>query len=515
MNSGLRSLVSCRPRFALLAKQSVMSTPSKSHKLASHRTISGAYLRQHAHTVPKATAKDSDGPNAAASDSAGEAPKYSIKRVVNANGTYLDGLDEGLEPLAEYQPGGFHPIHLGDTLGAGRYRVIHKLGHGGFATVWLCRDTQDDKYVAVKVMSGDVKPENVPDLLLKALDASITGAQYIAMPLDSFVEVGPNGTHQCIVLPVLGPRVSPDLWMMIEKDPGPVLRKMAKQAAQAMSFLHKNGVCHGGTSFSSMTAIRLIYSNYNYELTIVILDFRPNNILIKLPSIDKLPEDELASLLGAPQKVYIRTKSGAAIPKGSPQYLTLPADLLRLGDGFLTDQICVIDFGETYPITSPPHNLGTPQNYLPPEILLKEHAVGVACDLWALGCTLFEIRQQIPLFYFIQGKDELLSEAVTFFGKLPPGLWDKWDARGKYFSAEGVPQEYLDDTEEKWSLEVYLSKPMEVASLGQNSLAKRMALVTPEEEQKLMADLLYQLFRYRPEERLSAEEVLAHKWFQM
>jgi serine/threonine-protein kinase SRPK3 len=42
-----------------------------------------------------------------------------------SHGTYLGGLND-LEPLEYYQDGGYHPIHLGDTLGlSGRYRVIH------------------------------------------------------------------------------------------------------------------------------------------------------------------------------------------------------------------------------------------------------------------------------------------------------------------------------------------------------------------------------------------------------
>lgn len=167
--------------------------------------------------------------------------------LVNPLGTYLDGIDEDLEPLIEYRECGFHPIHIGDTLGEnGRYRVIHKLGHGGSGTVWLCRDSLIPGYVAVKVMSGDISTENMPTRALEKLDRSAPGAEYINMPLDIFSVEGPNGTHQCIVLPVLGPCVSPSLWHTMKRDPGLVLRNMAYQVAMAMNFLHKNGICHGG-----------------------------------------------------------------------------------------------------------------------------------------------------------------------------------------------------------------------------------------------------------------------------
>lgn len=45
------------------------------------------------------------------------------------------------ESMHAYKPGGFHPVCLEDTFENGRYIIRHKLGWGGFATVWLARDT--------------------------------------------------------------------------------------------------------------------------------------------------------------------------------------------------------------------------------------------------------------------------------------------------------------------------------------------------------------------------------------
>jgi hypothetical protein len=164
-----------------------------------------------------------------------------------SHGTFLAGFQDGVEDLEDYQAGGYHPIHLGDRLGAmGRYHVLHKLGHGGFSTVWLCSDNQSKGYVAVKVHAADVSLDKLPDLRLVDLNRSVPGVEYINIPRDHFSQEGPNGTHQCLVFTLLGPRVSPDLWIEMD-NPGRTLREMCQKTAQGLSFLHRNGLCHGGT----------------------------------------------------------------------------------------------------------------------------------------------------------------------------------------------------------------------------------------------------------------------------
>jgi serine/threonine-protein kinase SRPK3 len=59
------------------------------------------------------------------------------------------------EDLTDYQPGGFHPVHLGDTFSKlphsenPRYRILHKLGSGSFSTVWLARDFLSARCVVI------------------------------------------------------------------------------------------------------------------------------------------------------------------------------------------------------------------------------------------------------------------------------------------------------------------------------------------------------------------------------
>jgi hypothetical protein len=67
-------------------------------------------------------------------------------------------LDE-IECVEEYRPlpGGFHPISIGDKSSGGRYKVIHKLGFGGFSTVWLAcdREREPGTLVTLKAMVAD------------------------------------------------------------------------------------------------------------------------------------------------------------------------------------------------------------------------------------------------------------------------------------------------------------------------------------------------------------------------
>lgn len=158
----------------------------------------------------------------------------------------------GLEHLHDYEPGGHHPVHLGDCLGDdGRYRVIHKLGNGGTANIWLCRDLavgDITKYVAVKVLMADLSKSDCPEFGVNKLRDFANGPYQegvICLPLGQFMEHGPNGDHFCFVYPLLGPKASLGLFRShddIEKS----LRAICFKVVQAVALLHSHGICHGG-----------------------------------------------------------------------------------------------------------------------------------------------------------------------------------------------------------------------------------------------------------------------------
>lgn len=163
------------------------------------------------------------------------------------------GDNHGLEKLGMYRPGGYHPIHIGDELHHRRFRVIHKLGYGGSSTVWLCRDQSgiEPKYVAVKIFVASLKEPECRELIAYKLKDEGMGNQgmHMCFPNGQFTSKSPNGTHLCLVYPVLGPTVDHAASIFEEQNVNDTIRKVSRSVVVALDILHRRGICHAGTHY--------------------------------------------------------------------------------------------------------------------------------------------------------------------------------------------------------------------------------------------------------------------------
>lgn len=166
------------------------------------------------------------------------------------NGLRLERSPSDLEKIYDYEAGGHHPVHLDDLLHQ-RYKVLHKLGHGGYATVWLCRNVLGDgpRYVALKILMAEASTPDCRELRLSRLIELRLGnglsRELFCLPLDQFEIDGPNGVHYVLVYPVRGPRVS-SLPKKSSKNPGIPFTEIYSQVTRAMTLLYEHGICHGG-----------------------------------------------------------------------------------------------------------------------------------------------------------------------------------------------------------------------------------------------------------------------------
>lgn len=134
-------------------------------------------------------------------------PNAQMERQYHYQLSWLDNV----ENIEKYRRGGFHPIHLADTFKDGRYGILHKLGYGGFSTVWLARDKHQQRLVSLKMLTAEASQQSTELKILRHLDKCARDNPWhenIIASLDDFIFEGPNGTHLCYVSQPGGPSIS-------------------------------------------------------------------------------------------------------------------------------------------------------------------------------------------------------------------------------------------------------------------------------------------------------------------
>ncbi|KAI1089460.1 kinase-like domain-containing protein [Rostrohypoxylon terebratum] len=419
----------------------------------------------------------------------------------------------GIEDVQKYNHGGYHPVHLLDTLD-NRFEVIHKLGSGGFGTVWLCRDLKLQKWRAVKIIAADRSFGTTEEKIFKHLRENFTLEElennYINIPLEEFFIEGPNGTHRCQVMSSLGWKVSD--WRLGQASYGEQaykdIRNICHQITKALSFLHEHGICHG--------------------------DYRPSNILMKLEGIDELNEDQILDLIGEPQVHWVQTVSGNPPKPRAPDYCVEPSYMNDECEWFKklrVKSVAVIDFGESFFIQDPPKGTGIPDLWAAPEIIFRgSRTLGPPSDIWSLACTLFEVWTNTPLFYtFHSGLRQTIRKIEYFLGPLPQRyrrIYDKIlrgesldeDAQDQAEEVESEASETLDDQAAERDEFIKMTGFSDIfeAELGQKRERRRDGKVinltyNPSEAVEL-ADLLRNMLKYDPDERIKMDQVVSHPW---
>lgn len=166
-------------------------------------------------------------------------------------GEQLGSDDEEQEDPRDYKRGGYHPVNIGDVFNA-RYHVIRKLGWGHFSTVWLAWDTQDKRFVAMKIVkSAEHYTEAALDeikllLSVRSADPNDIGCHKVVQLLDEFTVTGINGQHVAMVFEVLGCNL---LKLIIRSNYRGLhleqVRKICRQVLEALGYMHeKCGIIH-------------------------------------------------------------------------------------------------------------------------------------------------------------------------------------------------------------------------------------------------------------------------------
>ncbi|KAE9405998.1 kinase-like protein, partial [Gymnopus androsaceus JB14] len=294
------------------------------------------------------------------------------------------GIPHETEEIRRYALGGFHPVHLGDVFRSKNavYRVLHNLGWGSFATVWLASRTLQEKaenpkhtsrYAALKICVANADSDHELNVHRRLPSESL----HVANLLDIF------SLH--------GDSISAFELTLDER------RSLCYQVAQGIAFLHQNGVIHG--------------------------DLHAGNIGVSLPMLEEHFEFDLLEDFQPEPHVVLHRKPHSS-PKSLPKYLLPPIDLAeyftsraRASLQMASVSAQIMDLGSSAIIGQPPRPCITPPNEVNSESSVA--SATFASDIWSLACVLFYIVTGAQIFHRASSDITHLRNMAKLCGEMP------------------------------------------------------------------------------------------------
>lgn len=238
-------------------------------------------------------------------------------------------------------------------------------------------------------------------------------------------------------------------------------------------------------------------------------DVHMKNLAYRVSNFDSWPLAQVYRCLGSPIKQAISRYDDKPLGPEAPSYAVLPADLFKLGRPPRGD-LSILDFGEASFASEPQKGWHTPIALQASEAILGE-PVGQPGDIWAFACTVFAIFSNNALFACgMPNADDILAEIVDALGRLPEPWWQKWKFRDEFYEEDGKKKT------ENLTEDYHEVKPLAVRIRRMRSRppAAKDAEQLGEDDLQGLQELLERCLKYKPEDRMTADEILKLGWIQ-
>lgn len=328
-----------------------------------------------------------------------------------------------------------HLIYDSGDILKSRFKISTLLGEGTFGRVVKVRDLENDHVMALKIIKNVEKYREAAKLEINALNKineKDPNCKHLCVRMIDWFDY--HG-HICIAFEMLGMSVF-DFLKDNNYEPYPLdhVRHMSYQLCYAVKFLHDNRLTH--------------------------TDLKPENILF-------VDSEHKSAFSKKRNRNVRRVKS--------------------------TD-IRLIDFGSATFDHEHHSTIVSTRHYRAPEVIL-ELGWSHPCDVWSIGCIMFELYLGMTLF---QTHDNLehLAMMERILGPLPNYMARK--TKTNYFYHGKL------DWSEKSSSGRYVRdhcKPLE------------RYITENDEDHKLLFDLIQKMLIYDPEDRVTLYDALKHPFF--
>lgn len=330
-----------------------------------------------------------------------------------------------------------HLIYVNGDILQARYKIRSTLGEGTFGKVVQVKDSRDEKnHIALKIIKNVEKYREAAKLeinVLKKLKEKDPDGKYLCVQMIDWFDY--HG-HMCIAFDMLGLSVFDFLkensYVPFSIDQS---RHIIYQLCFALKFLHENSLTH--------------------------TDLKPENILFVNSDYDVVLNQ--------------RKKRDERIVRNT--------------------EIKVIDFGSATFDWEHHSTIVSTRHYRAPEVIL-ELGWSHPCDVWSIGCILFELIFGFTLFQ-THDNIEHLAMMERILEPLPYRMIKK-TRKSKYFYRNRL------DWDERSSAGRYVRehcKPL------------RRYFSNDDENTNSLLDLLEKFLEYEPDRRITLKEAIKHEFF--
>ncbi|XP_011630430.1 uncharacterized protein LOC105422653 [Pogonomyrmex barbatus] len=314
-------------------------------------------------------------------------------------------------------------------------KVLATLGEGTFGKVVKVKDLQMDHVMALKIIKNVEKYREAAKLEINALEKIANkdpeGQHLCVKMLDWFNYHG----HMCIAFEMLGLSVF-DFLRDNSYQPYPLehVRHMGYQLCYAVKFLHDNKLTH--------------------------TDLKPENILFVDSDYDSTYNNKKRRDMRRVKRTDIR----------------------------------LIDFGSATFDHEHHSTIVSTRHYRAPEVIL-ELGWSQPCDVWSIGCILFELYLGITLFQTHDNREHL-AMMERILGTIPHRMARK--TKTKYFYHGKL------DWDDKSSAGRYVRD---------NCKPLHRYMLSDDEEHRQLFDLVQRMLEYEPSQRITLKDSLTHPFF--
>ncbi|XP_014088134.3 serine/threonine-protein kinase Doa isoform X5 [Bactrocera oleae] len=338
------------------------------------------------------------------------------------------------KPVIQDDADGHLIYHNGDILHH-RYKIMATLGEGTFGRVVKVKDMERDFCMALKIIKNVEKYREAAKLEINALEKIAQKDPHCEHLCVKMIDWFDYHGHMCIVFEMLGLSVF-DFLRENNYEPYPLeqVRHMAYQLCYSVKFLHDNRLTH--------------------------TDLKPENILF----------------VDSEYTTHYNHK--------------INREVRRVKN---TD-VRLIDFGSATFDHEHHSTIVSTRHYRAPEVIL-ELGWSQPCDVWSIGCILFELYLGITLFQTHDNREHL-AMMERILGQIPYRMARK--TKTKYFYHGKL------DWDEKSSAGRYVRdhcKPL-----------FRYQMSDTEDHCELF-DLIKKMLEYEPSQRVTLGDALRHPFF--